>query len=534
MVVMTHPEGAGTLVVTGLGKRYGANEALVDVSVGLAPGRIYGLVGVNGSGKSTFLKILAGVERPTSGNMTLDGIPYAPRGVIHAGRLGVGLVPQELPVVPAITVADNLLLGRWPTRWGVIRRRAARVVARRALAALAPEIDVRSEIRNLPLGLRQLVVIGRTVLREPRLVLLDEPTSALTGTEVLRLRDAARRLADAGRTVVIVSQRIDDIFALCDEAIVLRDGRLVDTPRVSSLTPTALVDLILHGPEGGRPSARQGEKSRLVDGVLPPTTETETPVVDLVDFEVLGRTDALTLRGSPGEIIGLAGLPQSGASDLMRSLFGLLPAAAKAVSISGSGYVPSTPANAIRHGLALVSGDRQAEGLVPDLSSVANACMVHNRRPWRGPVGLRRTRSEAAALLKAVRVQPADPDMPVRSLSGGNQQKVIFVRWLLARPKVWLLDDATRGVDVGARHDIHQLVRDQVRQDRSVALVVSSDLQELLEFCDRIAVFRSGRMVAAGTAAELSLHDLEAAVLGTVGADQSQAPAAQATTSGRR
>jgi ribose transport system ATP-binding protein len=487
--------GAMVLEMHEVSKQYGATRALEGVSLQLRAGGVYGLIGVNGSGKSTLMKIIAGAERATAGYMHLDGAPYRPRNVAYARRLGVGIVPQELPIVASVSVADNLFLGRWQTRLGVLRSAAARAAATRALAELGADIDVRRPAGELNLGEQQLTVIARALAEQPRLVLMDEPTSALSGSDVVRLRQIVRSIAQQGRTVFLVSQRLDDVFSVCDQVMVLRNGCLIESKPIGALTTDRAIELMLHGHSDAGRSAPPGRRPPAQLATVRPTAAA-APVLAVEDLQVRGRPARLSLQVSAGEIVGLAGLPGSGTSEFMRALFGLVPASARAIQLFGRPYRIGGPARGIRRGMAYVTGDRQREGLVPDSSVATNIAMVRNRHARSGPGHLHRVHREARDQIVALRIRPGDPDIPVRSLSGGNQQKVVFARWMLAKPRLWLLDDATRGVDIGARDEIHAAIRTSTRTDGAAALVVSSDLLELFEVCDRFVVFRSGAIVA--------------------------------------
>lgn len=486
--------GATLLELKDVTKRYGPTRALDGVSLELRTGGVYGLIGVNGSGKSTLMKIVAGAERASTGSMRLDGVSYRPRNVASGRRLGIGIVPQELPIVASVSVADNLFLGQWPARLGVLRPGASRIAATRALAELGAHIDVRKSAGELTLGEQQLTVIARTLTRRPRLVLMDEPTSALAGADVVRLLQIVRSIADQGRTVLMVSQRLDDVFNVCDQIMVLRNGSLIETRPVGELKTDRAIELMLHGHAGERsqvfaPRDRAQLTAERAAGVA-------TSALEVEDLQIRGRTARLSLQVTAGEIVGLAGLPGSGTSELLRALFGLIPASARRIQLFGRPYRARHPAGGIRREIAYVTGDRQAEGLVPDSSVATNIAMVRNRRARGGPMHLRRTRRAALDQIAALRIRPGDPDLAVRGLSGGNQQKVVFARWMLIQPRLWLLDDATRGVDIGARDEIHAAIRARTRTDGAAALVVSSDLLELFEVCDRIVVFRSGAIVA--------------------------------------
>lgn len=506
--------GSTVLELRNVAKHYGATRALAGVSLELRAGGVYGLIGVNGSGKSTLMKIVAGAERPSAGEMYLDGAPYRPRSVAHASRLGIGLVPQELPVVGSVSVADNLFLGHWPTRLGVLQSTVARRAAAHALADLGAGIDVRRLAGELTLGEQQLTVIARTLARLPRLVLLDEPTSALAGADVVRLRQVVRAIAQQGRTVLIVSQRLDDVFSVCDHVMVLRNGSLIESAPIAQLTSDRAIELMLRGRVDRHPSGPRAQP--VAAQISAPADDSAPPALAAEGFQVIGKTGPLDLRIGSGEIVGLAGLPASGTSELLRALFGLVPVSGHPVRLFGRPYRPTSPARSIRRGIAYVTGDRQAEGLVPDSSVATNIAMVHTRRARGGPLHLHRAHRAAVGQIRALRIRPGNPDIAVRALSGGNQQKVVFARWMLTKPRLWLLDDATRGVDIGARREIHAAVRACARTEGAAALVVSSDLLELFEMCDRILVFRSGAIIVDARRDETTPETVEALATGAV------------------
>ena len=514
MVTDRSGTAAPVLSVRGLSKRYGATEALRDATVELERGRVYGLIGVNGSGKSTLMKLVAGAESVTSGEMVLNGQPYRPRSVAHATKMGVGMVPQELPIVRSMTVADNLFIGQWHARLGVVQQRKGSIAAVNALKQLEVDVDPRMPAGELSLGEQQMVVIARTLARNPRLVLMDEPTSALSGTEVSRLRQVARDIADRGDTVMLVSQRLDDVFAVCDHVTVLHNGESIVSAEIGQLSADRAIELMLYGREGSRRGSATGppdatglasghradpDQALYVKGLRTGTVPTQ------VDLQVRS-----------GEIVGLAGLPGSGPSRVLRALFGRESASAEEMTLFGEPYVVKGPSACIRQRVAYVSGDRQFEGLIPDSSVATNIAMVGNRAATGGPVRLRRMRKQALHQMEALRIRPGDPDIPVRALSGGNQQKVVFARWMLSDPRLWLLDDATRGVDIGARRDMHAALRARCREDGAAVIATSSDLLELFEFCDRIVAFRAGSIVLDARRDDTTPDAIEALTTGAI------------------
>jgi ABC-type sugar transport system ATPase subunit len=505
--------GDRSLVVSGVTKTYGATKALRGVSLDLHVGRVYGLVGVNGSGKSTLLKILAGAERATSGEMFLGGKPYRPRSARHAGQLGVTMVPQELPIVRRLSVADNVVMGNWPARAGVLRKAEQLRVAEQALAQIGADLDPSAPVGDLTLGDQQLVVLARMLFRRSDIVLLDEPTSALGADEVRRLLEVLRAMAAQGHTVMIVSQRLDDIFELCDHIMVLREGDIVESADVGEITSEEVVDLMLYGsrvvhrPVEGSAGSSENRGGR---------RDATAPALVVRSAVMSGRSTEVDVTIERGEIVGFAGLPGSGSSQLLRTLFGLTSMERGEIRLFGERYCARRPAAAVRAGVAYVSGDRQAEGLIPAVSVAGNIATVRDRSVLHGPWALARTYRAALAQITALQIRPGDPDVPISTLSGGNQQKVLFARWALIEPRLWLLDDATRGVDIGARRDIHEEIRRRVVGGRTAAAVVSSDVLELLEMCDRILVFRQGAIVGRFVARDTTAGEIEALAASTL------------------
>ncbi len=507
------PAGDPSLVISGVTKAYGATKALRGVSFELHAGSVHGLVGVNGSGKSTLLKILAGAERATSGEMLLGGKPYRPRSARHAGQLGVTMVPQELPIVRRLSVADNVVMGNWPARAGVLRRAEQLRIVEQALAQIGADLDPATPVGDLTLGDQQLVVLARTLFRRSEVVLLDEPTSALGADEVRRLLEVLRATAAQGRTVMIVSQRLDDIFGLCDRIMVLREGEIVESADVGDITSEEVVDLMLYGSRVAHRPLR-GSAVALEEGGC--RRDATSPALVVRGAVMPGRGTGIDVTIERGEIVGFAGLPGSGSSQLLRTLFGLTSMERGEVRLFGKPYSARRPAAAVRAGVAYVSGDRQAEGLIPAVSVAGNIAMVRDRSVFHGPRALARTYRAALAQIAALQIRPGDPDAPISTLSGGNQQKVLFARWALIEPRLWLLDDATRGVDIGARRDIHAEIRRRVVGGQAAAAVVSSDVLELLEMCDRILVFRQGAVVGRFVAGDTTAGEIESLAASTL------------------
>ena len=477
----------------GMTKAYGGVAALSGVDLALGPGRIHALMGENGAGKSTLIKLVAGVVAADRGTVRRDGAVVPLAGPRDAHAAGFRVIHQEADTVPRISVAENVLLGRpLPRRLGLaVDWRAARGRAREALVALgADHVDPAASASTLPPGDRVLVRIAAALAAEPGtaepvLYVLDEPTSALTDAEAARLFAVLRRLAARGAAILYVSHRMDEVMGLCDDVSVLRDGRLVSCAPVAATTKAAVI---------------RAMTGRDVRDAYPPRTGPApgAAVVRLRGVRTAGLSGLeLTLRA--GEVLGVAGLAASGQSELLRLLLGLAAVLAGDAEMGG-GPLPRSPADAWARGVAYVPRDRRGEALMLRMPVRANILLPHL-----GAFGLRARRGAEAArarsLAARVRLRSEGPEQAVGDLSGGNQQKVVFARALAGAPRLLLLDEPTRGVDVGAKWDIYALVRERAAEGCAVVLT-SSDLPEVLGMADRVLVLRRGRqaaLVARGT-----------------------------------
>ncbi|MFH1567161.1 MAG: sugar ABC transporter ATP-binding protein [Gemmatimonadota bacterium] len=467
------------LVMRGIGRRFGATVALEHVDLAVCAGQVHALLGENGAGKSTLMRILAGALAPDAGEIHLEGEPFRPRGPLEARAAGIATVYQEPSLAPHLTVADNLVLGVEPVRRGLLDRRAAR---RRAAAALDqvqhPEIRLDDRVGDLPLAARQLVEIARALVLDCRVLVLDEPTSSLTADDVERLFGLIRQLRDRGLAIVYISHFLEEVQQVADRFTVLRDGRAAGQGAVAGTAISVLVGMMVGRqlealfPRSPRP---RGEAILEVEALASGT-------------RVLGA--GFTLRR--GEVLGLAGLVGAGRTELLRALFGLAPVRSGRIRL-GAYLGPASPARRLAQGMGLLSEDRKGEGLAPGLSVADNLTL--SRLP--GPAGLvlpSRQRQAAASWIRRLDIRCRGPGQPVRELSGGNQQKVALGRLLHADVDVLLLDEPTRGVDVGSKAQIYQLVDDLAARQGKAVVLVSSYLPELLGVCDRVAVMCRGRL----------------------------------------
>jgi ribose transport system ATP-binding protein len=498
------PDDDGRLfIVRGLSKAY-AVPVLIDVDLDLRAGEVHALMGANGAGKSTLVRIVCGLAQADGGTMTLAGDPYGPLTRRAAEAAGVQVVLQELTVVSTLTVAENLCLARLPHRFGVIDRARLDAMATRALEAMGVgDLDPRTPVASLGVGQRQLVEIAAALSRQCRVLVLDEPTAALTSPEVDRLFGHVRRLCDAGIAVLYITHRMHEVTRIADRVTVLRDGRVVDTRATPDLDHETLVSLVTGEapPSAGAPRRHAIPSAPIalrVEGLCRGST------VHDVSFDV-----------HAGEILGLSGLVGAGRTEVLRAIYGADVPDAGRVQVAAGVVPPGNPGHAVAAGIGLVPEDRQGQALFQALSlrsnvSLASLPALARARAW---IDRRREAAAVSSATARVEVRAIDQEQPVGTLSGGNQQKVVLARWLLRECSVLLVDEPTRGIDFGAKHAIHRLLRQLA--DRGTALVVvSSEIEELMAICDRIVVMRAGRVTAIMPRAQFSEATLMAAAFG--------------------
>ncbi len=463
----------------GISKRFPGVVALSEVDFDVAGGEIHALMGENGAGKSTLVKVLTGVYAPDAGTVHLAGCPIAPRSPAEAVALGVSTVYQEVNLVPNLSVAENVCLGRdRRVRWHPMRARA-----RAALARLGVEIDVDRRLGSFPIAVQQMVAIARALDVSARVLVLDEPTSSLDRQETAHLFDTLRRLRAEGMGIVFITHFIDQVYAIADRITVLRNGERVASTAAVDLPRLDLVSQML-----GRDASALGTGR---------TAESHAGN-ELLRAEGLSRdgsVDAVDLAVAEGEVVGLAGLLGSGRTETLRLLFGIDAPSRGRLLLDGTPHRRMTIRSAIRAGLGLCPEDRKTEALMPDLSVRENLLLVvQARRGWLRRLGTRRQREIVEEFRGRLRIAMTDPERPVRELSGGNQQKVILARWLAANPRLLLLDEPTRGIDVGAKFEIANLI-ERLREEGLAFVFVSSELEEVVRSCSRVAVLRDRTMV---------------------------------------
>ena len=470
-----------------LSKRFGGVHALRSAHLTIrTAGMVHGLIGENGSGKSTLLGILSGQLTPDAGAIALDGEAVTLSSPNRALRLGIAMVSQEVAYAPDLTVAENVLMGRRLSRsrfgikWDASRERAAAILSRLGL-----DLDVDRLVRNLRPDQRQMVEIARALSMDTRILILDEPTSSLDSHEAEALFEVIRTLKRQGVSIVFVSHRLDELFAVSDAITVLRDGRTVAEGPLAQFSRDSVIDAMI-GPRGERPTSARVRTAPRAD------RRTALTLQGLSSPRVLNK---VSLSVKSGEILGLAGQLGSGRSELLECIFSSRAISAGTITIDGQLHQPSTPRAAIRAGLAFVPPDRKGQGLVLSGSIRANLMSVAKCNQRRLAVPNKGAEDKVIAEVVArMRVRMHDVEDPVNTLSGGNQQKVAIGKWLTRGPQVIMLDEPTRGVDVAAKAEVHALLREAAAQGAAL-LVSSSELSELLGLCDRVLVMAQGRVV---------------------------------------
>ena len=476
-------------------------KALDGVDFRLLPGEVHALMGENGAGKSTLIKALTGVYAVDGGTIRVRGQEQVFAGPGAAQQAGIATVYQEVNLCANLTVAENILLGREPRRWGRIDRHAVRRRATELLAGLNLALDPDSVLGAHPLGVQQLVAIARAVDLDAAVLILDEPTSSLDADEVRELFRVIRDLRASGVAVLFVSHFLDQVYEIADRTTILRNGRLVGEYEVAALPQLEMVSKMV-----GHELAVLSDLDR-----QPPTDVADLPDTPVVAATGIGRTGAIApadLTVYPGEVVGLAGLLGSGRTELARLLFGADRADSGSVSVEGRPVRLRSPLAAIAERIAFCSEDRGGEGIVADLTVRDNLVLaLQARRGWARRIPRRTADELVDRWIAALDIRPASPDALIRNLSGGNQQKVLLARWLLTEPRLLILDEPTRGIDIGAKAQIQKLVVD-LAADGMAVLFISAELEEVLRLSDRVAVLRDRHKVAELPRADASMEQV--------------------------
>jgi len=492
--IVDTPVPVPRLSVSQVSKAYPGTQALTAIDLEIAPGEIHGIAGQNGAGKSTLVKILAGIEQPDGGRVLVDGAPVHLPTPQSAHRERIFTVHQELSLMPNLTVAENIYIGELPrTRWGgSVNWRKVRSQARKELQQLGFDIDVRKQVAQLPIAHRQAVEIVKAVGRDARVILLDEPTATLPRHDVKRLFEVMRRLQSQGIGIVYISHHFDEMYEICDRISVFRDGRKVGDFAAEESSHEAVIHAMLG-------SVSEQTSARLAMGPTQSPRLGNGNASDQIALAVEGLSDGTILDGLDitlyaGEVLGVSGLTGNGQSELAACLFGARPSKSSRFIVNGKPRKPRSPADAIRMGLGLLPEERKTQGLVLGMPVTKNITMA--ALPEFSHYGFLRRKKETGAALQmrdSLAIKASSVRQSVVNLSGGNQQKVALAKWLVSGVQTLVFVEPTRGVDVGAKLEIYELIQDFVQHGGSV-LVITSEIDEAL-MCDRVAVLRRGRVI---------------------------------------
>jgi rhamnose transport system ATP-binding protein len=478
-------------------KSFGGVRALKNVQIEVFPGEVHALLGENGAGKSTLIKTMTGIHQPDSGDIFLRGELARFNGPRDAQQMGIGAIYQEPSLFPDLDIAENILAGRQPMRGGRINWRQMYRETRELLGQLGVGLDPRTKARNLSVAQQQTVEIARALSLNAELLIMDEPTSSLTMTEVEELFRIIRQLRQAGTAVIFISHRLEELFAVADRVTILRDGNYVGTRAMAGVTIGELIQMMV-----GR------EVNELFPKQAAPIGKT---MLEVKGLTAVGKFENVSFALRAGEILGVAGLIGAGRTDVARALFGVQPVSAGVITIDGQDVAIRNPQQAMKLGLAFVPEDRQHQGLVLPMSIAANITLPILSR-FSGAGGWMRERAArqvAAAAAHKLEVKSASMEQKARELSGGNQQKVVLAKWLETNPRILILDEPTRGIDVGTKAAVHQLMSDLANQGVAI-LMISSELPEILGMSDRVLVMREGHITGEYTRAEATQEKIMA------------------------
>ena len=494
---MDHPSEHVLLEMRGVSKGFPGVQALDGVDFTLREGEVHALMGENGAGKSTLIKVLTGVYPRDAGAIRLDGAQVDPRSTQHAESLGISTVYQEINLIPHLSVAENICLGRQPTTLGTIRWGRIKRHARTAMGRLGIDIDVTREVSSYSIAIQQMVALARALDTNARLLVLDEPTSSLDEQEVAELFAVVKGLRARGLGIIFITHFLDQTYDIADRITVLRNGQLVGEYLTANLPRIELI-------------ARMIGKDTQEVAAMEVRSDTAPPAAGgdaLVSVEALGRRGSvgpIDMTISRGEVVGLAGLLGSGRTEIARLLFGIDKPDAGKISVDGQPVSINTPHKAIALGFAFTPEDRRDAGIIPSLSVRENIILAlqASRGAWR-TIGRRGQRELAEKFIKALNIRTPGPEQLVKNLSGGNQQKVLLARWLATEPKLLILDEPTRGIDVGAKSEIEKLIA-SLREQGMAILFISSELEEVVRDSQRVIVMRDRRQIGQLTGQQIT------------------------------
>ena len=496
------------LEVTDVVKEFVGVRALDGVSFTVRPGEVHALVGENGAGKSTLIKVLTGVHRPDSGEVRLRGEVVSFDRPVRAQEAGISTIYQEVNLVPLISVAANVFLGREPrNRFGLVDWAKMNRDAKELLSGYGIDTDVKRPLGTLSVGAQQMVALVRAVSTDADVVIMDEPTSSLEPREVETLFSVVERLHEKGIAVVYVSHRMDELYRICDQVTVLRDGKMVHTGPLNDLSRIELVAMML-----GRSVSDIREHGATAFGE--DHDAGKEPLLRAENLSSGVRLTDVSLSIRPGEVVGLAGLLGSGRTETARAIVGALPLDGGTVLVGGKALKAGDVGAAMRAGINMLAEDRKAEGIIPNLSVRENIVLAALPQLSRfGVVSREKQDRIVDTFVKRLRIKVSNPDQLVSELSGGNQQKVLLARWLCTKPKVLLLDEPTRGIDVGAKAEVQALI-DELAQEGLAVLLISSEMEELLDGADRLVVLKDGAVVGELSGDDLTQDKVLAAIAG--------------------
>lgn len=482
-------------------KAFPGVQALNDVQFEMRAGEVHALLGENGAGKSTTIKIISGVYRPDSGELRFEGKPLQLSNPREAQALGIATIYQELSLYPELTVAENIFMGHAPRtlfgmlNWGAMRRQAKAILE----SLNIHDMDVNRKVGTMTVGNRQRVEIAKALSLKARILIMDEPTAALSEADVLRLFELVRLLRERGVGIIYISHRMEEVFLLADRVTVLRDGQYVATKDVAATNADELISMMV---------------GRTIDNLFPKLETTiGAPVLEVENVVRKPLTRGVNLTVRAGEIVGLAGLVGSGRSELAQVIFGMTPAESGTIRINGKAVQIKSPGQAMKLGIAYVPEDRGTQGLVRQMRIRENVSLAVLRGMVKGPfIDRGEERNLARKTIDQLRIRAYSSEQTVNKLSGGNQQKIVVGKWLASQPKLLIMDEPTRGVDVGAKAEIHRLLSELAQQGLAI-LMISSELPEVLGMSDRVLVMREGRIVAEYSRAEANQEVIAASMM---------------------
>ena len=494
--------------MSGVSKSYGGAVALDSADLAVRSGRIHAVLGENGAGKSTLLKVMSGVVQPDEGTMHLDGRQVSFASPSEANAAGIVCVYQELSLIPDLSVADNIFASNPPRRFGMIDRRTQRRQAEEALTrAGAADINPLAKVRDLPLSRQQMVELAKGLAHEPRILILDEATSALTAADVARVIEVLKRLRDEGLAILFISHRMHEVKALADECTVYRNGRHVMSFEAGTRTDNDVVEMMIGRKyQHAFPDKPADEPGRRLAA---------EPVLACRDLAWNDTLQGISFSLKPGEILGLGGLDGQGQRELLLALFGVLRGCTGKIEIDGEAVSITSPvvARANQIGMALIPEDRKTEGLMLPMSVRENLSFAAlDRMSTAGVIDRDRQQSFVDRMMELLAIKSFSVDAPVGSLSGGNQQKVVIAKWLIRQPRILLLSDPTRGIDVGTKQEIYQLLR-RLADEGAAIVFYSTDYDELIGCCDRVLVLYEGRIKKELVGSEITEQNLIASAL---------------------